>query len=145
MAYKGGGREAARYYFQDAAIRGALERIASPGEKNNRVLLSLATGTGKTVIATQLLYKLAQASQLRRALFVCDRDELRTQASQSFKGCSATTQSRYDKRSGNQCTDSRRVVPDAEHHRRRRRAALSARQLSARALLPTRTRWRPPT
>ena len=78
MAYKGG--EAARYYFQDAAIRAALEKIAGAGEKNNRVLLSLATGTGKTVIATQLLYKLAQASQLRRALFVRDRDELRTQA-----------------------------------------------------------------
>jgi type I restriction enzyme, R subunit len=78
MPYKGG--EAARYYFQDAAIRAALEKIASGTEDHNRVLLSLATGTGKTVIATQLLYKLAQAGQLRRALFVCDRDELRTQA-----------------------------------------------------------------
>ena len=74
MPYKGG--EAARYYFQDAAIRSALEKIAK-GQK--KVLLSLATGTGKTIIAVQLLYKLAQAGQLRRALFVCDRDELRTQ------------------------------------------------------------------
>ncbi|GAB4539057.1 MAG: DEAD/DEAH box helicase family protein [Anaerolineae bacterium] len=72
--YKGG--EAARWYFQDAAIRAALEKIARGGK---RVLLSLATGTGKTIIAVQLLYKLAQAGQLRRALFVCDRDELRTQ------------------------------------------------------------------
>lgn len=78
MPYKGG--EAARYYFQDAAIRAALEKIAGGGEKHNRILLSLATGTGKTVIAAQLLYKLSQAKQLRRALFVCDRDELRTQA-----------------------------------------------------------------
>ena len=53
-----------------------MERIAS-GQK--KILLSLATGTGKTIIAAQLLYKLAQAGQLRRALFVCDRDELRTQ------------------------------------------------------------------
>jgi type I restriction enzyme R subunit len=74
MQYKGG--EAARYYFQDAAIRAALEKIAR-GEK--KILLSLATGTGKTIIATQLLYKLAQAGKLKRALFVCDRDELRTQ------------------------------------------------------------------
>ena len=74
MPYKGG--EAARYYFQDAAIRATLEKIAHGG---NRVLLSLATGTGKTIIAVQLLYKLAQAGQLVRALFVCDRDELRTQ------------------------------------------------------------------
>jgi type I restriction enzyme R subunit len=74
MQYKGG--EAARYYFQDAAIRAALEKIAR-GEK--KILLSLATGTGKTIIATQLLYKLAQAGKVKRALFVCDRDELRTQ------------------------------------------------------------------
>jgi type I restriction enzyme R subunit len=84
MSYKGG--EAARYYFQDAAIRATIEKIAAQGEKSNRVLLSLATGTGKTVIATQLLYKLAQAGQLRRALFVCDRDELRTQALTKLQG-----------------------------------------------------------
>lgn len=77
MPYKGG--EAARYYFQDAAIRAALEKIITGKEGSNRVLLSLATGTGKTIIAVQLLYKLAQAGQLKRALFVCDRDELRTQ------------------------------------------------------------------
>lgn len=74
MPYKGG--EAARYYFQDAAIRATLEKMAR-GDK--RVLLSLATGTGKTIIAVQLLYKLAQAGKLKRALFICDRDELRTQ------------------------------------------------------------------
>lgn len=74
VPYKGG--EAARWYFQDAAIRAALEKIARGGK---RVLLSLATGTGKTIIAVQLLHKLAEAGQLRRALFVCDRDELRTQ------------------------------------------------------------------
>jgi len=74
MPYKGG--EAARWYFQDAAIRASLEKIAQGG---SRVLLPLATGTGKTIIAAQLLHKLAQAGQLRRTLFVCDRDELRTQ------------------------------------------------------------------
>lgn len=74
VPYKGG--EAARWYFQDAAIRAALEKIAQGGK---RILLSLATGTGKTIIVIQLLHKLAQAGQLRRALFVCDRDELRTQ------------------------------------------------------------------
>lgn len=72
--YKGG--ELARWYFQDAAIRAVLERIAAGQTK---LLLSLATGTGKTVIASQLLWKEAQAGRLRRALFVCDRDELRTQ------------------------------------------------------------------
>lgn len=81
MPYKGG--EAARYYFQDAAIRATIEKIAG---RNKKVLLSLATGTGKTIIAAQLLYKLAQAGQLKRALFVCDRDELRTQGNAKLHG-----------------------------------------------------------
>lgn len=72
--YKGG--ENIRFYFQDAAIRATLEKIIR-GDK--RVLLSLATGTGKTFVAKQLLFKLAQAGQVKRALFVCDRDELRQQ------------------------------------------------------------------
>jgi type I restriction enzyme R subunit len=74
MPYKGG--EAARWYFQDAAIRATLEKLSAG---KNRALLSLATGTGKTVLAAQLLWKIAQAGQLKRALFVCDRDELHTQ------------------------------------------------------------------
>ena len=79
--YKGG--EAARWYFQDAAIRATLEKIAL-GEK--KVLLSLATGTGKTHIAKHLFWKLAQAGEIRRALFVVDRDELRTQAITHLQG-----------------------------------------------------------
>ncbi len=72
-SYKGG--EGVRRYYQDAAIRAVLERIA---QGHKRCLLSLATGTGKTVIAKHLLYKIAVSGQLRRALFLCDRDELRT-------------------------------------------------------------------
>ena len=73
--YSGG--ESQRRYYQDAAIRAVLEKIAR-GEK--RALLSMATGSGKTRIAVQLLEKIAAAGQLRRALFLCDRDELRKQA-----------------------------------------------------------------
>src|SRR4030042_6292279 len=64
-------------YYQDAAIRALLERIAA-GQK--RLLLFLATGSGKTFIAVHILKKIADAGQLRRGLFVCDRDELRAQA-----------------------------------------------------------------
>lgn len=74
VRYTGG--EATRRYYQDAAIRAVLEKIAR-GEK--RALLALATGSGKTFIAVNLLKKIADAGQLRRALFVCDRDELRAQ------------------------------------------------------------------
>lgn len=74
-----GGGQSERRYYQDAAIRAALEKIAGKKEGWNRVLLSLATGSGKTRIAVQLLHKLAAAGHLRRALFVCDRNELRKQ------------------------------------------------------------------
>jgi type I restriction enzyme R subunit len=73
--YKGG--EASRRYYQDAAIRATFEKLAR-GEK--RALLSLATGSGKTWIAVNLLRRIADAGQLRRALFVVDREELRQQA-----------------------------------------------------------------
>ncbi|MBF6604849.1 MAG: DEAD/DEAH box helicase family protein [Chloroflexi bacterium] len=77
--YRGG--EAARRYYQDAAIRAVLEKLAR-GE--NRALLSLATGSGKTFIAVNLLRRIADAGQLRRALFLCDRDELRKQGLTAF-------------------------------------------------------------
>lgn len=82
--YAGG--EGGRRYYQDAAIRAALEKIARcevRGEPK-RVLLSLATGTGKTFIAVNLLKRIADAGRLKRALFICDRDELRAQANAAF-------------------------------------------------------------
>jgi len=72
--YTGG--EATRRYYQDAAIRAVLEKLAHGGK---RALLTLATGAGKTFIAVHLLKRIADAGQLRRALFICDRDELRSQ------------------------------------------------------------------
>jgi type I restriction enzyme R subunit len=85
VRYSGG--EATRRYYQDAAIRAVLEKLAR-GEK--RALLSLATGAGKTFIAVQLLKKIADAGKLRRALFVCDRDELRSQALGAFQNVFGT-------------------------------------------------------
>jgi len=80
VPYPGG--EASRRYYQDAAIRAALEKIAT-GDK--RILFFLATGSGKTFIAVHILKKIAVAGQLRRALFVCDREELRAQALGAFQ------------------------------------------------------------
>jgi type I restriction enzyme R subunit len=76
------GGEATRRYYQDAAIRAVLEKLAR-GEK--RALLTLATGAGKTFIAVNLMKKIGDAGQLRRALFVCDRDELRAQGLGAFQ------------------------------------------------------------
>lgn len=77
------GGEATRRYYQDAAIRAVMEKIAK-GEK--RALLALATGSGKTFIAVNLLKRIADAGQLRRALFICDRDELRSQGLAAMQG-----------------------------------------------------------
>jgi type I restriction enzyme R subunit len=81
------GGEATRRYYQDAAIRAVLEKIArcEVEGKPRRALLSLATGAGKTRIAVNLLRRIADAGQLRRALFVCDRDELRSQGAGAFQ------------------------------------------------------------
>src|SRR5262249_12930874 len=77
--YAGG--EGTRRYFQDAAIRAVFEKVARGAQTGQppRALLSLATGTGKTFIACHLLKRMADAGQMRRALFVCDRDALRPQ------------------------------------------------------------------
>ena len=100
--YKNG--ESERRYYQDAAIRAAFEKIARCEKLNlpKRVLLSLATGAGKTFIAGNLLRRVADAGQLRRALFVCDRDELRIQATGAlqvlFGGDAATVEGKDAKK-----------------------------------------------
>lgn len=77
--------EAIRYY-QDAAIRAILEKIAQCEyeQKPKRAFLSLATGTGKTRLATNLLKRISEAGLLDKALFICDRDELRTQGHEAL-------------------------------------------------------------
>ena len=83
--YPGG--EGTRRYYQDAAIRAVMEKIArcEISGQPKRALLSLATGAGKTFIAVNLLKRISDAGKLTRALFVCDRDELRTQALKAFQ------------------------------------------------------------
>ncbi len=81
-------RGKAPYYFQEAAIREAILRIMR-GQK--RILLTLATGTGKTFIAMQIVWKLlksgwlqAQKGRSGRILFLADRIALRNQAYNTF-------------------------------------------------------------
>lgn len=79
-------------YYQEIAINRTLEAIAQ-GE--DRILLTLATGTGKTAIAFQLAWKLFQTrwnltaknqykSRRPRVLFLADRNILANQAFNSF-------------------------------------------------------------
>lgn len=53
-------------YYQDAAIRAAFEKIIHCEQNGQpaRLLLSLATGAGKTIIAANLLWRLHEAERL---------------------------------------------------------------------------------
>lgn len=55
--------EGQRRYYQDAAIRAALEKIAwcTANEELRRLLLYLATGAGKTFIAVNLMKRISDA------------------------------------------------------------------------------------
>jgi len=76
-------------YYQDIAIERVTEAIA---EKQQRILLTLATGTGKTFIAFQIAWKLFQSrwnlsyepSRRPRILFLADRNILADQAYNAF-------------------------------------------------------------
>ena len=91
-------------YYQEIAVKNTLEAIA---QNKNRILLTLATGTGKTAIAFQIAWKLFQtrwnlSAQLKnengklkrsearyqsrrpRILFLADRNILADQAFNSF-------------------------------------------------------------
>jgi type I restriction enzyme, R subunit len=81
-------------YYQDIAIDRVLEAIS---DGNDRILLTLATGTGKTFIAFQLAWKLfhsrwnltdwksaSEPSRRPRILFLADRNILADQAYNAF-------------------------------------------------------------
>jgi type I restriction enzyme R subunit len=81
-------------YYQDIAIERVLEAIA---DKKQRILLTLATGTGKTFIAFQIAWKLfysrwnltdwkteGEATRRPRILFLADRNILADQAYNAF-------------------------------------------------------------
>ncbi|MDR3569169.1 MAG: DEAD/DEAH box helicase family protein [Syntrophobacteraceae bacterium] len=76
-------------YYQDIAIERVLEAIAA---NKSRILLTLATGTGKTFIAFQIGWKLFQSrwnlsgepTRRPRILFLADRNILADQAYNAF-------------------------------------------------------------
>jgi type I restriction enzyme R subunit len=60
-------------YYQVNAINAAIEAIA---EGRDRVLLVMATGTGKTYTAFQIIWRLWKAGRKKRILFLADRNVL---------------------------------------------------------------------
>ena len=60
-------------YYQVNAINAATEAIA---KGRNRILLVMATGTGKTYTAFQIVWRLWKAGRKKRILFLADRNVL---------------------------------------------------------------------
>jgi type I restriction enzyme R subunit len=83
-----GGSHPSRYY-QDIAVERVMQAIA---DNRQRILLTLATGTGKTFIAFQIAWKLyhsrwnlsREATRRPRILFLADRNILANQAYNAF-------------------------------------------------------------
>jgi type I restriction enzyme R subunit len=99
-------------YYQEIAVKNTLEALANGKE---RILLTLATGTGKTAIAFQIAWKLFQTrwnlqrngSRRPRILFLADRNILADQAYNSFSAflddalCNPKTGKRVKNGAGN--------------------------------------------
>jgi type I restriction enzyme R subunit len=81
--------EYGKRYYQEIAINNTLTAIA---EEKNRILLTMATGTGKTAVAFQIAWKLFQTrwnlkrdgARRPRILFLADRNILADQAFNAF-------------------------------------------------------------
>lgn len=95
-----GGKWELRYY-QHNAINAVLEAV---GKGDKRILLTLATGTGKTSIAFQIAWKLFHArwnlsgepTRRPRILFLADRNILADQAYNSFSAFPPDAVARID-------------------------------------------------
>jgi type I restriction enzyme R subunit len=70
--YDNGSKKEPRYY-QVSAVNATIEAIA---KGQNRVLLVMATGTGKTYTAFQIIWRLWKSGYKKRILFLADRNIL---------------------------------------------------------------------
>ncbi|UUC91584.1 EcoAI/FtnUII family type I restriction enzme subunit R [Comamonas sp. C11] len=90
FAYHQGDSNRVPRYYQVHAINKTLEAIAAG---QNRVLLVMATGTGKTYTAFQIIWRLLKSGAKKRILFLADRNILVDQTMvgdfKPFKGAMA--------------------------------------------------------
>ena len=70
--YSGAGTYPPRYYQRNAVNR-TLEAIA---KKHNRILIAMATGTGKTYTAFQIVWRLIESGTKKKVLYLADRNNL---------------------------------------------------------------------
>jgi type I restriction enzyme R subunit len=61
------------WYFQEIAINRTIDAVAN---RQKRILLVMATGTGKTYTSFQIIWRLWKAGVVKRVLFLADRNIL---------------------------------------------------------------------
>lgn len=74
--YYSDGSDRGPRYYQASAVNAAIEAVA---KGQNRLLLVMATGTGKTYTAFQIIWRLWKSRRKRRVLFLVDRNVLADQ------------------------------------------------------------------
>ena len=117
---RGGGREPR--YYQEIAIDSVLSAVA---KGRRRILLTMATGTGKTYTAFQICWKLYNTNwnirgteQKPRILFLADRNILANQAKNDFEqfeedAMERVTAERLNQKSGKNALNGK--LPTARH------------------------------
>ncbi len=82
-------------YYQQIAINRTIEAVA---KGQNRIILVMATGTGKTYTAFQIIYRLWKSNTKKRILFLADRTALIEQTARGdfrhFKDAMTTIKNR---------------------------------------------------
>jgi type I restriction enzyme R subunit len=73
MPYYDDGTGRAPRYYQSSAINNTIEAVA---KNQQRILLVMATGTGKTYTAFQIIWRLWKSGTKKRILFLADRNIL---------------------------------------------------------------------
>lgn len=115
-AFNRDGNRTPRYY-QEIAINKVLEAIA---KEKRRILLTMATGTGKTYTAFQICWKLFQtkwnknhtANRQPRIMFISDRNILANQAKNDFSNFSEDAMVRI---TPEELADAQGKVPTSRH------------------------------
>lgn len=69
-------------YYQMEAVKAVEKALIN---RKNKILLTMATGTGKTRTALAILYRLLESQKYKRILFVVDRSSLGIQAKDTFE------------------------------------------------------------
>lgn len=80
--------------YQKEAIESIEQALLS---RKRRMLVAMATGTGKTVVAVSLVYRLLKSGFAKRILFLVDRRALATQAVKAFSTFEPEPGSKFDR------------------------------------------------